>query len=97
MYSKLKKDLRLRNNLKRNINNKWIYSFITKNENKLNSIKYKQSFLLDNFLSSKICYKNRCILTNKGRGIHRITQLSSASFKEIFREQQVNGFKKGSW
>ena len=99
MYFTLKKNLKHRKNYKQNYKNRWLINFILKNEKIDHKTKYWNYLVLNKRYknSSSTFLKNRCIETNKSRGINRITQLSNASFKSYFSKRKITGFKKASW
>ncbi len=47
--------------------------------------------------SSKIRIKNRCILTGRGKSIHRFCKLSRIKLRELASQGYLTGMKKSSW
>jgi small subunit ribosomal protein S14 len=47
--------------------------------------------------SSKIRVKNRCILTGRGKSIHRFCKLSRIKLRELASQGYLAGIKKSSW
>lgn len=81
-----------------------------KNESKLNKLKSisknldinKRLFIqLDNInylrKNSKVRIKNRCILTARGKGIHKDFKLSRIKLRDYASNGLLSGVKKSSW
>jgi small subunit ribosomal protein S14 len=41
--------------------------------------------------------KNRCVLTGRGKSIHRAFKLSRIALRELGSEGRINGLRKSSW
>ena len=46
---------------------------------------------------TKTLFKNRCIITGRGRSISRQYRLSRLMFRELSRDNLISGIKKSSW
>jgi len=77
-------------------NIRFIFKSIIKNKKLISSIKWNASIKLDNFLknSSKNKFNNRCILTNRRKGILSKFRLSRITFLNLSRFGQISGLKK---
>jgi small subunit ribosomal protein S14 len=47
--------------------------------------------------SSITRFKNRCVLTNRGRGITQDFKLSRIRLRELLSQGMIPGYKKASW
>ena len=47
--------------------------------------------------ASKVRIRNRCVLTGRGRGVHRKFKLSRIAFRELASIGQIPGITKSSW
>lgn len=41
--------------------------------------------------------KNRCVLTGRGKSIHRAFKLSRIAIRKLASEGRINGLRKSSW
>jgi small subunit ribosomal protein S14 len=47
--------------------------------------------------SSKTRSKNRCVMTNRGKAIHRHFKISRIILRQLGLSGEIAGFKKSSW
>jgi len=83
---------------------KIVYKFLITNLLNNPNIKQKKYLLLQIytlyrkvFLFSKTKITNRCILTNRGRGVIRSFNISRIKLRELLRFGFIPGYKKAVW
>lgn len=74
---------------------KYIFNNLNLSQNIRNNAYLEYSNLSDDSSITKI--KNRCILTNRSKGIYKKFKISRIFFKKIALEGNLPGVKKASW
>lgn len=91
------KDFSLRQNLKKNEQLHFLFTYILKKKEKkkINIFKLMlKKQLIFKSINTKII--NRCINSNKIRSVTRLTNLTKNSFKHYYTYGNIMGFKKSS-
>ncbi len=93
------KDKNRRNFYLKTEKNKLILKYFLNNLNINKNIREKAYSELLNWSSNASITKihNRCIITNRGRGIYKKFKISRLFFKKNALEGNLNGIRKASW
>jgi small subunit ribosomal protein S14 len=100
MKSLIQKDKRVRkSNFKYERQRLLLKSMLYNTEITSKDQRWQASTLLSNLpkQSSRTRLKNRCIITGRGRAIHRDFRISRIKVRDLIRFNSIFGFKKSSW
>lgn len=97
MKYQIRKDKKKRSLVQKNELKRLFLKYCMRNED--SSINWKHSLRLSKLSSnsSKIRVKNRCIYSNRSRGVYRHFRLSRIVLRDLGSLGQINGLKKSSW
>jgi len=99
MKNLIERDKKKRFLIKRYETKRQAFKSIIFNYKVLSDIRWKASMELSSLPknSSFIRFKNRCVITGRGRSISRFLRISRLVFREFARDGKISGLTKSSW
>lgn len=99
MKKLIKKDKKIRKQIKNLEKKKFIFQIISNNTNLSNLIRFNAFHISNNLpiKSSKTFVSNRCVYTFNKKKSNKLTHFSRMIFLKLARDKKIFGLTKSSW